>query len=452
MAQPLSDSAALPVVRHFEVARPGPAPASAAPPWGNALRIAFRFVFSYLVLYLFPSPLDRIPGGARLDAACLRLWQAVVAWTAARVLHLGKVAPLDSDGGTGDSTANFVRVLAIAVLAAAATLVWTLLDRRSRDHRRLHAGLRVYVRYVLGWILLTYGVIKVIKTQFLFPAALRLDQAYGELSPMGLLWTFMGYSTPYNLFVGAAESAAGILLLFRRTTTLGALLAVVVMANVAMINFSYDVPVKLFALHLLLMGVFLLAPDLRRLADLLVLNRPTVPARTAPARRGPRWLEICRGALQVLAIGYILVSVTKMGLDRWHLISGWRTRAPAAGYSQWGVDDFVRNGRPVPSRASDAGRWRALTFGSRGAALITMDYDELPLAYDPARQTLTVASRGPGQPPGRLACSHPDADHLLLTGTLGNDAVVVTLHRIDPERFFLVNHRFHWIDESPDDR
>src|SRR6266704_954582 len=50
--------------------------------------------------------------------------------------------------------------------------------------------------------------------------------------------------------------------------------------NVVMINLSYDVPVKLYASHLLLACVFLLATDSPRLVNLLVLNRPT-PATTA---------------------------------------------------------------------------------------------------------------------------------------------------------------------------
>jgi hypothetical protein len=39
----------------------------------------------------------------------------------------------------------------------------------------------------------------------------RLLKPYGESSPMGLLWTFMGYSTGYNLFTGGAEALGGLL-------------------------------------------------------------------------------------------------------------------------------------------------------------------------------------------------------------------------------------------------
>jgi hypothetical protein len=49
-----------------------------------------------------------------------------------------------------------------------------------------------------------------------------------------------------------------------------------VLANIVALTFCYDVPVKLYSSHLLLMAVFLVAPDLRRLLN-LVWNRPTAP-------------------------------------------------------------------------------------------------------------------------------------------------------------------------------
>ncbi len=75
---------------------------------------------------------------------------------------------------------------------------------------------------------------------------------------MGLLWTFMGYSKTYNLFTGLVEFTAGALLFIPRLSTLGSLLSVGALANVLLLNLSYDVPVKLYSFNLLLMGLFLM--------------------------------------------------------------------------------------------------------------------------------------------------------------------------------------------------
>jgi hypothetical protein len=71
-----------------------------------------------------------------------------------------------------------------------------------------------------------YGAAKVISSQFPPPTLDRLMQPYGDSSPMGLLWTFMGASEPYTMFVGFAEMISGILLFPRKTSTLGALMSV----------------------------------------------------------------------------------------------------------------------------------------------------------------------------------------------------------------------------------
>jgi hypothetical protein len=412
-------------------------PAPAGPAWSQALLIAFRFVFSYLVL----------PEAFGLEGS---VWQPMVAWVGRHVFQLSRPLDLLSEEGSGDDTSEFVLLFCKVALAAAATLVWTLLDRRSRDHRRLHAGLTLYVRYLLGSTLLTYGMFKLIKGQFIYP--MLLEQTYGDMSPMGLLWKFMGFSTPYNLFAGAVEAGAAVLLFFRRTATLGALLAVAAMTNVVMINFSYDVPVKLWALKLLLMAAFLLAPDLRRLADLLVLQRPTAPRKVAPPSRGPRWRRVGSLALKTVVIGYLMISTTKMCLDRWRQSDRVRTRYEARQSSVYEVDDYVRNGRPVPPSPHDSSRWQSLSFGPKGAVVTAMDDRSYPVDYDAARQTLAVPSGDRRTSRVVLTCSRPDADHLVLTGTLANESLIVTLHSRDPKRYFLASRGFHWIDEAPEDR
>src|ERR1700688_725151 len=331
--------------------RPAPGaavPAPAGPAWSRAQRIAFRYIFSYLALDLFPEDLglQRLRGG--FTELSFSIWQPMVSWVVKHVFQVSGPLPLIFDGGSGDDTAHFVQLFCKVALAAAAALAWSLLDRRSQDHRRLHAGSRLVVRYTLGSTLLVYGMLKLIKGQFMFPHLGRLQEPYGEMSPMGLLWTFMGYSTPYNLFAGAAEAGAAVLLFFRRTTTLGALLAVAVMTNVVMINFSYDVPVKLHALNLLLMAVFLLAPDLRRLADLLVLQRPTAPKDVAPLPAGPRWRRVATLALKALVIVYLMSSTTRETLPRWWPRARIRPMYDSRQSRAYEVDDFVRNGRPVP--------------------------------------------------------------------------------------------------------
>ena len=92
----------------------------------------------------------------------------------------------------------------------------------------------------------------------------------------------MGHSAGYTIFTGVIEVLGGALLLFRRTTTLGALIVTGAMVQVAALNYAYDVPVKQYSAVLVLMALFIAAPDLRRVADVLVLNRATSPVDLGP--------------------------------------------------------------------------------------------------------------------------------------------------------------------------
>jgi hypothetical protein len=82
-------------------------------------------------------------------------------------------------------------------LALIATIAWSLVDRKRRNYTRLHEWLRVYVRFALGVTMIGYGSYKVIQSQFPPPSLDRLLQPFGDASPMGLLWTFMGASGSY---------------------------------------------------------------------------------------------------------------------------------------------------------------------------------------------------------------------------------------------------------------
>ena len=72
------------------------------PVWGPVPRALFRFLFSYLVLYNFPFPLNVIPVyGEVLDESYKEIWHRVVPWVGKRMFHVDiTVRP----NGSGDTT------------------------------------------------------------------------------------------------------------------------------------------------------------------------------------------------------------------------------------------------------------------------------------------------------------------------------------------------------------
>src|SRR5262249_11775618 len=123
----------------------------------------------------------------------------------------------------------------------------------------------------------------------------------------------MGTSMAYTIFAGICEVVAGTLLLFRRTTMLGATISFGVLLNIALLNFCYDVPVKLYSTNLLLMAIFLAAPDLRRLLNFFVLNRVVETAALSAPRSERGWMRLSAAAFQVLFVAYFFYSQIEGG-------------------------------------------------------------------------------------------------------------------------------------------
>ena len=72
--------------------------------------------------------------------------------------------------------------------------------------------------------------------------------------------------------------------------------------QVFMLNMTYDVPVKLFAFHLILLACFLLAPDVPRLVSVLFLDRATAPRPRAQLFSSLRANRIALAAQVVLGL------------------------------------------------------------------------------------------------------------------------------------------------------
>jgi hypothetical protein len=409
----------------------------------------FRFAFVYLVVYILPFPLSYGPFVVRVAQPYTEAWNAVVPWVGE---HIFGVTITVRPNGSGDTTYNYVQVFCFFVLAVIGAGLWSLLDRRRPSYPRLYHWLTVYVRFYLASTMIVYGAVKVIKSQFPDPSLDRLVQPFGDASPMGLLWTFMGASASYNVFSGAGEMLGGLLLTTRRTTLLGALVSIGVMGNVVLLNFSYDVPVKLFSLHLLGMAVFLCLPDLRRLASFLVLNRAVEPAALRPLfpwRRLNVTTVVVRTAVVVAYVAFTLYQADATRRQYGDLAA----RSPLRGI--WNVEEFEINGEARPPLVTDATRWRRVIFDYPGMIAVQLMSDRRQryvLKLDADAHTLALSRRDDPAWKTDLSYEEPQPGLLTLEGTLDGRTIRAHLRRSDETEFLLVSRGFHWINEYPFNR
>ena len=420
-----------------------------APAWGLAKRVLFRFAFAYFLLYNLPFPLDLVPFIKKPFEA---FWNAAVPWAGKLLLGLDVTV---KPNGSGDTTYNYVQVLCYLILAVAAAAVWSLLDRRRREYSRLWEVLRLYLALVVGATMLSYGAYKVIPSQFPAPFLGTLLQTYGNASPMGILWTFMGASAAYTMFGGLSEMLGGFLIVFRRTALLGALICTGVLTNVVMLNMSYDVPVKLYSSHLLAQALLVATPNLRRLASLFLLNRP-VPAEEIRPLFPKHWQNQAALGLKVLFIlGFTGFTIYRS----WHGYKEYAvdvaTKTPF--YGIWNVEEFAADGKVLPPLLTDTVRWRRVLFEFPGMlTVLPMDLDGegryYKLEADEKAGRLTLTQHKDKKWKSVLAVRKAGPDLLFLEGSFDGKPLRAKLRRQDHTKFLLLSRGFHWINEFPFNR
>ena len=429
-------------------------PNKAGKKWNLATRLGFRFAFCYwfcYCVYCVPETLTGlVPGAGYVSRPYVWLWRKLTPWAAQHLFHLSGTRITNfSSGGSGDTTLDYVQNFLFVVIALLGTLIWSLLDRKREQYGTLFVWLRILLRFTLALALFGYGIAKIFPIQF-HPLNLReLVERYGDSSPMHLLWTFMGASRPYTIFGGLAETAAAILLLFRRTALLGALAATAVLLNVVMLNFCYDVPVKLYATNLLLVAAFLLLPDISRLANVLLFNRTALPVEWAKPHFSKRWMRVSAYSVTFALFAYSVAAMTWVGWQSSQYASADDT--PPI-YGTYDVDALSLNGTAAQSTDAAKPDWKQVTASYSSWVIQNTDGAQSVFAPHFGKVNTVYLYSWKTRSYLKLNYAQPDAQHLVLNGHLSGDNLDVRLHRTTQKQFLLTSRGFHWISEHPFNR
>lgn len=367
------------------------------------------------------------------------------------LLHLVDLVRGGLRAGGGDQLADYVWALGLAGLAAVSATIWVWFESAGTGagSRSLSAGreavlaeaLRKVVRFSLAAVLLAHGTRTMLKVDIPPPSLARLSSPIGDSSPLALYRTFMGASRLYPAFTGGAEVLAGVLLWFRLTALLGALVALGLTGNAVLLAFSYGAPEKLASLHLLLMAAIVLAPAARRLRDGLLLGRATRPVAAPPSLHRSLGRPPARpSAVRVVALA--AMAALSLGAAIAARRSTTAERQPAI-YGVYGVEAFRRDGRDVPLLPYDGARWRELVIASP-AIVEVRRLDGSVRRYGARFGLGEVALSGAAGDAGVLTWATPAPDRLALQGTLDGQALRIGLRRVDTA-YPLTAIPFRWI-------
>jgi hypothetical protein len=416
-----------------------PEPAEVVPQWTPRQKLGFRLLFTIGSGLLFIG----VIGGSVVKDAVGRHPLEPTIWLLAQIGSYptrGRGVEITKSAGS-DLLWLWCLQLGWIVVALLITAVWTVLDRRRSNYRRLAATLHVLARFGLAVVMILYGLGKVIPVQMALMT--RPDhqlQLVGDTSLFHTLWGFMGASEPYAMATGLVEVASGLLLLWNRTQLLGALGSVMAMTQVFVLNMTYDVAVKLAVGELLLVAIAITSPYWSNLIRVVFNRGETRPVEQwLPLGADIPWLRRT-GVVAKFGVAGFFLTVTAMQ----NAVAYTVYHTPTSDLDGvWRATSFTVNGREAALNQTNPQPWTNVAIADRNKVPelgVTRFVSQVPAGYttmwllkvDGDRLELRHHESDPAQVV--LRATQPDKDHLVLTGELDGTRIKGTFERRFMER------------------
>ena len=216
--------------------------------WRLGTRIAFRFCAAYFTLYVLAT---QMIGSLLGLPATLQCSAPAHPDGVGGDRPLWIRAPLVIQSGSGDKPFDWALAFSLLVIASGVTVVWSLVDRSRASYARCDAWFRLFLRLSVGATMISYGMAKAIPLQMPFPEPVASARA---------LWTLFadGRALGPGRRIAGLRALHGLRRVERRNPPLHTWLGAAWRCRVAVwrrrssssLNMTYDVPVKLFSLHL----------------------------------------------------------------------------------------------------------------------------------------------------------------------------------------------------------
>lgn len=407
--------------------------------WSPSKKFFFRFSFVFIFSFILVFNNGAFPLFGYIGKPLTDLMHWITPWFAKTILQYQYDYTIFING-SGDTSYAWVSLLLLVIVAAVAAISWSLFDLKRQNYETLYYWLTTTIRYYIAFMLINYGVIKVMHFQMQPPSLSQLMQPLGEYTPMGLAWTFIGFSKGYNILIGIAEILSGFLL-FRKTVVLGALVTIVTSINIMSINYFYDVPVKMVSTALFLFSLFLLLPSAHTLVSLFIKGQPAQLLTIQQPLFNKVWKRKGLIVFKILILTIFGVQQVIGIFNTQKLIDAFFKKSPL-----YGIYHFEKNDENIKTIPKE---WRQIIFQQDNDRAFVRDIDYNPLSLsvliDSQQQKLTLNSYQYDYEIDRNG-------NILLTKTIENRIEKIKLIKQDSQKSGLMKRSFHWIQEYPNSR
>jgi uncharacterized membrane protein YphA (DoxX/SURF4 family) len=394
--------------------------------------MCFAFVLLFILSFSFDH--EFIPDAGSYFSS---YFEQLAAWSGKTFFNFGEKTVYKIESDTTGFYLNAFNLFIISLLIA---IVGSFTDKKRANYQQLAYWFFVLIRFYLAMQLFSYGFNKIFKWQFYLPEPNTLYTTVGNTPRDLLYWSSMGTSRFYVVFSGMMELIAAALLLFRRTYIAGALTALMVMLNVLMINFGFDISVKLYSLFLVLLCLILLIPESKRLFDFFFSRKPVSLEKWKPefSKRNSRILMV----VKTMIIAAILLDPLSLYFRTKNFNDDLAPRPVLHG--AYDVTLFVKNSDTLLPLLTDTKRWKRIFIHRRGYLITQLMNDEMSdynLYVDTTRKKLMMENANE-----RLYLNYTMKNDsiLLVDGNFFGDTLNLELKKIDLKKLPLLQNEFHW--------
>lgn len=328
------------------------------PNWTSLEKTSFRIAFIFFGLCCIPLDIGFYRMIWNIDYAHLNyrhLTEIFVFYNPQFINHF-------SEGGFfgWQSYANLPFILGIALIGAA---IWSALDKNRSDYRVLYYWVRVLARYRVAYAGIAWGF----KKLFIMQMPVQYEGLWNtpliDFFAKRLYWEHISVSSQYEFFLGFAEFIGGFLLLFRRTTTLGAFITFAVFGNIAISNHAYDIGEQVPSALMAIVSLFIIWKDVPAIYTLIGKEQDALATRFYPVLN--RWQNAIRLAIKwsfnaVFVLLFSILEIYAFTHNDFYKIPNTPGLSKATGY--YNVSEFRLNNELIPYSPFDRKRWQDVTF------------------------------------------------------------------------------------------
>lgn len=379
-----------------------------------------RIAFVYSLLYFFISHYN--------------FYSDFVIWSTEHIFNF-KEKLFTENTGSGDRIFDYFMIATSLFSAVAAGSVWAIIDRHKDRNKKILLWLILALRIAVGLVMVSYGISKIYPSQFPPPSLTRMMEIFGNTSPKRLLWTFMGSSSVYSMFGGVAELVGGIMLLLPYVWYLGALIITGVMANVFLLNISYDVPVKTFSFSLLLAAAVIVFSQGPKLFQFLVLGK-TVKLELEPQYFNRKIFNVLLIVMQILILSWY-ARMTNLGA---YYRTKVKPEVPLHGI--W----YVQTAKGV-----EMFPWTHLIFEipKKAAVKFRDGHTEFIDIKEYVENNSLVLFNEPKHQESAFSISNASDKLIELKTVWEGHPLSLQLEKVDDSQFSLKSNEFHFINDNP---